>query len=209
METTDKTSPSLDELLAAAAAGDAEAVEALMADHRPELVRFVARQLGGDLRRRVDASDVVQEALAEVIRKLPAYLNAPSMPFELWLKETARERLIMERRRHTADKRAIVRETHGLADASSGIPERSAARAASPSNLCRMQERATILDELIKQLPDDDEKIVRLRLFDGLPYIDVARILKIECDTARQRYGRALIQLARLLKARGLAREDL
>jgi DNA-directed RNA polymerase specialized sigma24 family protein len=131
MDTTHNHPPSPFERLRAVSNGDADAIKALVAEHRPELVRYVARQLGGDLRRRIDASDVVQEALAEAIRRLPAYLIAQPMPFDMWLKKTAQERLIMERRRHTATKRAVFREVNASADAASMVGERAQTRSAS------------------------------------------------------------------------------
>jgi RNA polymerase sigma-70 factor (ECF subfamily) len=65
------------------------------------------------IQRRVDASDIVQEVLVEANRRLDEYLHSkePVMPFHLWLRHMARDRLIDAHRRHRrAARRSIDRE---------------------------------------------------------------------------------------------------
>jgi RNA polymerase sigma-70 factor, ECF subfamily len=58
-------------LLDRVAVGDPAAADDLLARHRPDLRNFVAGRLDPGIRTRVDPSDVVQEALAEAVRRLP------------------------------------------------------------------------------------------------------------------------------------------
>src|SRR5262245_4052170 len=105
-----------DRLLAAAAAGDDAARGQLLARHRDRLVRAIARRLDRRLAARVDPSDVVQEALADADRKLPAYLRRRPLPFYPWLRRLALERLLRLYRRHVrAGKRSVTREHAGSA----------------------------------------------------------------------------------------------
>ena len=61
--------------------------------------------------RRVDASDIVQDVLVEANRRLNDYLADPAMPFHLWLRHMARDRLIDAHRRHrVAERRSLDRE---------------------------------------------------------------------------------------------------
>ena len=83
------------DLLRRAAAGEPEAFERLFAAHRPYLLKVVGLRLDPRLRRRVDASDVVQEAQLEAFRRLADYLARRPMAFRLWLRQTACERLLM------------------------------------------------------------------------------------------------------------------
>src|SRR5437764_7847133 len=63
------------------------------------------------LKRRVDASDIVQEVLVEAHRRLTEYLKNPVMPFHLWLRHMAKDRLIDAHRRHrVAARRSVDRE---------------------------------------------------------------------------------------------------
>ena len=88
------------DLLQRASEGDGDACERLLARHRPELHAFVELRLDARLRTRLDASDVVQEAQLEALRRFPDYVKRRPMPFRHWLRKTAYERLLMLRRRH-------------------------------------------------------------------------------------------------------------
>src|SRR6516225_8426712 len=105
-------------LLGRARGGDREAVEELFIRHRPYLRRLVELRLDPRLRPRVDASDVVQEAQLEAARRLDGYLQMPALPFRLWLRRLAYDRLLMLRRYHlAAERRSVIREV--------ALPDRS------------------------------------------------------------------------------------
>ncbi len=70
-----------DHLLRNAAAGDTAAIERLLERHRERLRRMIALRLDDRLAARVDASDVVQEALADAARKLADYARDRPLPF--------------------------------------------------------------------------------------------------------------------------------
>src|SRR5262245_57742912 len=89
--TTDAVRPDSEDtrgLLDRAIAGDPRAVGELLARQRPALRAFVELHLDPAVRPRVDASDVVQEAQADLARRLPAFLETRPMPFHLWAKKT-------------------------------------------------------------------------------------------------------------------------
>src|SRR6516225_2772218 len=103
--------PAEDLLLRQAHAGDGRAFEQLFARYRPYLLRLIGLRLDPKLRPRLDASDVVQETQMEVFRRLGDYLDRQPMPFRIWLRKTAYERLLMARRQHLdAQQRAVCRE---------------------------------------------------------------------------------------------------
>lgn len=89
--------PDTELLLASAAQGNTAACQALLARHRQRLRQVVALRLDRRLAARVDASDVVQEALAEAAQKLPEYLDRRPLPFYPWLRQLALERLAQQR----------------------------------------------------------------------------------------------------------------
>src|SRR5471032_3300782 len=100
-----------DELLEQAKQGDADAVDRLLAKHREPIRRMIDLRLDPAIVQRLDASDVVQEVLIEASRRLKDYLNAPSMPFHLWLRHIAKDHIIdAHRRHHQAQKRGVNRE---------------------------------------------------------------------------------------------------
>src|SRR5437867_2057731 len=98
-------------LLAQARRGDRGAFEELFARHRSYLLRFIEMRLDPKLRRRVDPSDIVQEAHLEAVRRLGRYLEHSAMPFRLWLRHLALDRLLKSRRQHLGTaRRSLERE---------------------------------------------------------------------------------------------------
>ena len=118
MDSVSPDTPSTCRLLEQVRNGDARALDELLTRHRPALHAFVAARLDRPLRGRLDPSDVVQEAQMEVARRMSDYLDRRPMPFHLWVRKTAYERLLNLRRDHRqAARRSVEREV--------GLPERS------------------------------------------------------------------------------------
>src|SRR4051794_29415636 len=94
------------ELLDQCKAGNTDAVERLLAKHREPIRRMIDLLLDPAIVQRRDASDVVQDVLIEANRRLKDYLQAPVMPFHLWLRHIAKDHIIdAHRRHHQAQKR--------------------------------------------------------------------------------------------------------
>ncbi len=103
-------------LLAAAREGDPRAIDQLFDRHRDAVRRLVHMRLDRKLQRRLDVSDVVQEVLLTASRRLEKYLDDPAMPFHLWLRHIAKDRIIDAHRRHRVSaKRSIDREQYAAA----------------------------------------------------------------------------------------------
>src|SRR6202047_5243871 len=103
--------PQTQKLLDQAQQGEAEAVEALLTNHREPLRRMIHLRLDPALAARVDASDIVQDVLLEAHRRLSEYLRNPVMPFRLWLRHIAKDHVIDAHRRHRqAQRRSLDRE---------------------------------------------------------------------------------------------------
>src|SRR5438132_4261584 len=90
-------------------AGQAEATNRLLDRHRSYLLRLIEVRLDPKMRARVDPSDVVQEAQLEASRRLDDYLKEPALPFRLWLRQIAYDRLLMLRRHHVGAARRTVK----------------------------------------------------------------------------------------------------
>src|SRR6516164_9176299 len=99
--------------------GNAQAFNRLFARHRPALRQAIALRLDPRMRARVDASDVVQETQMEAFRRLADFLERQPMPFHLWIRKTAYERLLKIRRHHVEVAQRTVRREVPLPDHSS------------------------------------------------------------------------------------------
>src|SRR5882724_3602227 len=91
-ETTDNSE--IRRLVEAAAQGDDAAWDRLMTEHRARLRRMVALRMDRRLQGRVDPSDVLQESYIDAARRLPEYAKNPAMPFYLWMRFLAGQRLM-------------------------------------------------------------------------------------------------------------------
>jgi RNA polymerase sigma-70 factor (ECF subfamily) len=199
-----------EDLLRQARAGDPRAFEGLFARYRAYLRQLVELRLDPKVRARVDPSDIVQEAQMEAFRRLPDYLAHPPMPFRLWLRQLAQDRLLKAHRHHAATARRAVGREHALPERSSlQFARQLAASASTPSQQVNTQELARRLREAMSQLSDSDHEILLLRNFEGLSNQEVACLLGIEPATASQRHGRAMLRLHRILFAGGLTESQL
>lgn len=190
--------PDVLRLIDLAAAGDPAAAGRLLAQHLPYLRRMVEFRLDPRLRTRVDPSDVVQEAHLEALRRLPDY--RPALPFRLWLRRIAYDRLLMLHRRHAlADRRSVGREIVFPDHSSDHLAARLLAVGSSPSRRVVREELARRVREAVARMAGPDREILGLRTAEGLSNSEAAAVLGIDPAAASQRYGRALLRLRKLL----------
>jgi RNA polymerase sigma-70 factor (ECF subfamily) len=192
-------------LLELIAAGDANALEQLLLRFQPELVAFVEFRLDPRLRGRFNGSDVVQEAQLETVRRMDDYLKRRPMPFHLWIRKTAYQRLLNLQRDHRRRaKRSVDREVLLPATSASRLVLPLLGKEPSPSAHLAAREQAERVGLAVAKLEENDREILLMRHVEDLPYEEIACLLDIEPTAARKRYGRALIRLQRLLNDFGL-----
>lgn len=191
-------------LLDGAAAGDRDAVERLLDRHRPAVRAFVELHLDPRVRARVDPSDVAQEALAELARRLTDFLDRRPMPFHLWARKMAYERLLNACRAHRAARRDVGREAAGPERSSVALAKSLLDPGPSPSEAAVARELADRVAAAVGGLAEADREVLLIRHAEGLPYEEVACLLDVTPAAARQRYGRALLRLQKVLADAGL-----
>jgi RNA polymerase sigma-70 factor (ECF subfamily) len=198
-------------LLDQARAGDRHAFERLFERHGTPLQQMIEARIDARLRGRIDPSDVVQDTHLEAFRRLDDYLERQPMPFHLWLRKMAYERLLNLRRDHvTTARRSVVREVP-LPDPSSlqlaaRFLGRSSSRtpASTPSARLARSEIAVQMRQALAQLPEDDREILLLRYVDNLSNQDCAALLEISGAAASKRHGRAILRMHKILLSMGL-----
>jgi RNA polymerase sigma-70 factor (ECF subfamily) len=205
-----------DRLVQQAAAGDRRAAEALMERHRRRLRRMIAVRLDARIAARVDPSDVVQETLMVAHERLEAYLRDPAVPFYVWLRQLAWDRLADLHRFHVrAQRRSVAREYRWTPAALSDESALSLfGRLPSPlSSLGEKMLRQELLGRVrhaMQRLRETDREILVMRHLEELSVQEVAEILGIAPGTVKSRHFRALEKLQSLLdRERGDADEDL
>ena len=193
------------DMLSAAKTGDAGAVERLLAEFREPLRRVIDLRLDPVLGRRVDASDIVQDVLIEANQRLTEYLRSPAMPFHLWLRHLAQDRIIDAHRRHRqAQRRSIDKEQplHRPAwvdESSMQLASQLVDTEKTPASAAIHLELQRRLETAMTRLADDDRDIILMRHHEQLSNQDVATELGLTEAAASMRYLRALRKLRAIL----------
>lgn len=189
--------------------GDQAAFGRLFARHRPGLRHFVGLRLDPRVQARLGPSDIVQETQLEAYGRMNDFLHRRPMPFGVWLRKTAYERLLKVRRFHVeAAQRSVDREL-GLPDQSSLLLARPFLdRVQSPSQQMDHADLVRRVRSALAELSETDREVLLMCNVDDLPYREIGCILDLDPAAARQRYGRALLRLRKLLLDAGLLEEQ-
>jgi RNA polymerase sigma-70 factor, ECF subfamily len=126
--------------------------DALFRAHYPEIVRYLAARLGS----RDDAAELASEVFAEAWRRVPG-LQWRGRPVRAWLYRVAANMAADELKRRA---RLAPLETEAEApDPTERVPDRVA------------------LSRALHELPPDYQLVVHLRLVEGQPFAEVARVM--------------------------------
>jgi RNA polymerase sigma-70 factor (ECF subfamily) len=194
-----------DDLLRLAKAGDAAALGTLFAHYRDRLRRMVRLRLDRRVARRLDASDVLQEAYFDVARRFPEYAAAPAVPFYVWLRALTGQRLIDLHRQHLGAQMRDAREEVSLyrgalpQASSASLAQQLLAGLTSPTQAAVRAEMQLKLQDALNSMDPIDREVVVLRHFEELNNIETAAVLGIEPPAASKRYLRAIRRLKVIL----------
>ena len=191
-------------LLQQAGEGDRMAREQLFSRHRDYLRRVIDLRMDNQLRRRIDPSDVVQEAQLVGNGRLEEFLKKRPMSFRLWLRWIAIERLANSYRHHVrARKRSVCREVP-LSGVASGEVARFVLHS-QPSARLRREESEAKVQQALGQLSESDRDLLLMRHAEQLTSAETAELLEITPAAAVKRHGRALRRLHEALGELGVS----
>ena len=185
--------------------GDANALASLLEQYRPRLRRMVGMRLDRRLQGRVDPSDVIQEAFLDAIRRAPAYVAEPAMPFYLWLRFLTGQRLVQAHRTHLGTQmrdagQEVSLYRGALPQASSvSLAAQLIGRLTTPSAVAMRVELQVRLQEALNGMDSLDREVLTLRHFEELNNQETAVVLGLEKAAASNRYVRALRRLKDVL----------
>lgn len=189
-------------LLKLAASGDSDALGRLLESHRQRLERIVRVRLDHRVQSRMNASDVIQETCIEAGERLREYLENPEVPFFVWLRYLAHQRLQLLHRHHLgrqirdANRERSIDQQDSEDQLGTGvIAAQLVARISSASGILQREELSQRLRELLDQMDPVDREILVLRHFEQLTNAECAQILSLSTTAASNRYVRALERL--------------
>jgi RNA polymerase sigma-70 factor (ECF subfamily) len=185
--------------------GDRDALATLFAAQEARLRRWVQMRLDSRLQGRLSPSDIVQEIYLAAEQRLEHFQTLPEMPFRVWIRLLADQRLVDVHRRHLG---AQVRDAGKEVTLDRNSPTASAADLGallvgdltSPSQDAIRAETLDILLRAVEAMDPIDREILALRHFDELTNDEVAHVLGIAKGTASKRYVRALARLRLILE---------
>lgn len=187
-----------DACFAAASAGDADALDRLLARYLPQLHAFVRSRLGS-LRQREESGDVVQSVCRQLMASRQTFEFQGEAPFRAWLFTAALNKIREKHRFHHLEKRHPGRVADGVDPQQLAAGDR-----ATPSQEAAGNELADHLAQAIASLPEEHREVITLVRTVGLPHRVVAEMMGRSEGAVRQLLGRALTGVAAELRRRGV-----
>src|SRR4051812_39360032 len=200
------------ELMARARAGQADALGELCALYRNYLRMVVRTGLGPRLRERVELSDVVQEALVEVVRQFPQFTGQNEAALVGWLRRLVGQKLADLGRYHSRAKRAAGGaalpldapfEPGGVADSAGGgggrLLDMLALSQTSPSEAASRRELTVLLADALAGLPEAEAEVLWLYHAEGLSFEAIGDRMGLSRKSIRGIWARGLKSVKRSL----------
>jgi RNA polymerase sigma-70 factor (ECF subfamily) len=188
-----------------AADGDSASWGTLLTRHEGRLRRMVAFRLDPRLQGRIDPEDVVQDVNLAASEHLADYLGRRAMPFFLWLRGIAGNKLLELHRRHLGTpmrdaRREVALYRGALPGATSAaLAAQLLGHQTRPSEAAVRAEAKIRLQEALNGMDPLDREVLALRHFEQLTNAEAARVLQIKEAAAGKRYLRALERLREIL----------
>lgn len=186
--------------------GDTHVMGELFTHYQDRLWRMVDLRLDRRLHGRVSASDVVQETYIDAQKRVQHFLAKPELPFFVWLRMVASQRLIDVHRQHLgaqmrdAGQEVSLCVSGEFAATSICLVDRLAGDITSPSRAAIRGELAAQIELILNSMEPIDREVLALRHFEELSNQEVAAILGIDKHAASKRYIRALERLKDVLE---------
>lgn len=190
----------IETLLQAAGEGDSDALARAFDAHRERLLRMIRLRLDRRLQRRVDTADILQETFLTIQKKFPGWFAEQKIPFFLWLRLEAGQKLVDLHRFHLGvkmrDASQEVTLYRGMPSVDSiTLAERLLGRLTSASQAAMRAELKIKVQDALNAMEPHDREILVLRHFEELTNSEVALALELSPTAACNRYIRAIQRL--------------
>ena len=177
-------------LLKEARNGSDKALGQICEEFRNYLLLAAQDGLNAELRQKIGASDVVQQAMLEGCNDFESFTGSSEQEFRRWIVRILKHNLIDTARRfRNSQCRDISRE---MPTALFGLNSNGSKTASSIA--CR-QETDDELVGAIEMLSDRHRKVIELRHRQGLPYAEIALIMDSTAPAVRKLWERAVQSL--------------
>lgn len=183
--------------------GDGHAMADLIEKYRPQLVGYIEKNLSDNLRRKVEAQDILQEVSIHAVRGV-GEMDLSERDCFGWLCQLAQRRIIDAHRKYFgAQKRSADREVgmHAKSDDGSrrGMIDLLAASMTTASQAFSRKVKQARLAEALEDLPEQTREVLHLRYVDGLATKEIAERIDKKDGAVRVMLTRAVQRLQEIL----------
>src|SRR5688572_20895190 len=184
----------------------------LFSRYYPRVLPIVRNRLNAQLRAEMESGDVLHEALLNAIKSFARFEVRTHRELEGWFAKLVENYLISAARSAHAQKRDRDLEVP-LEAVKAHMEETSpgtqpADRGEGPLEQLRRQEQNQIYLDSVAELEPEQREVVQLRLGQGRPWAEIAASTGRSPDAARMLFTRALFDLRKILRKRGLDSND-
>ena len=191
-------------LLSRLRSGDKDALAELFVSFERRLRCMIELRLNPMLAGRASVSDIMQETYIDALNRVDHFVKNPEMPFYLWLRLIAGQRMVDDYRRHCGAEMRDVQRQVSLDQASFSASSLCLARmlacgGESPSRAAMRKEDFALLEQALNSMDPLDREVLALRHFEELSNDEAAHVLGLKKAAASNRYVRALQRLRDIL----------
>ena len=183
-----------------------EQIADVFSRYRERLQRLVRFRLDPRLLSRVECDDILQDAYVEIQRRIDDFLEAPNVPFFIWIRQLTLQTLIDTQRKHLGAKMRDVKREISIGKKSPGATNSFSIAAhlignlTSPSQAMMRQERIEQVRIALENMDETDREVLVLRHLEELNNNEVAQVLSLDKSAASKRYIRALQKLKTVIE---------
>lgn len=197
------------ELVRRAQDGDREALNRLFGRYYDRVLRIVRLRLGPKLRERVDSEDILQETFAAAVTSFDRFEMRDEASLIRWLATLAARQINAAADHHGAQKRDARRHSSlpAIRPSAHTAELRFDVVSSSTGPLDRVagQEELSVVEDCIRELPDEYRELIELREYAGAEWDVVAQQTgRPSAAAARMMHARAMVELGKLVRKRGL-----
>ena len=190
---------SVESIIARVRDGDSESLGDLLQLYQNYLTVLATTQVDGRLRRRMSASDLVQEAMLAAHRDFHQFRGGSEGELLAWLRQIlcnclshAIEKNVYAKKRDIRREVALDTMAKKLDDSMMRLSHLVSDKAPSPSEVVSHRELAAELADQLAKLKDSYRDVIVYRNLQGLSFDEIAERMEIKSGAARMLWVRAI-----------------
>ena len=197
-EMHDRDGRKFEQAMKAARSGDREAIGRLLELNRDYLLLIANQDMEGDLKRKMGASDLVQESMLTAQANFNRFEGETRQEFLAWLRGILGNDVKHWRRHYKGVQKRNVRREKDLGGQQHAPPD-PRDRTYTPGTQAVADEEAAMLENAIAKLPENYQRVIQMRNWQDKTFAEIGAELDCTDDAARKLWSRAIVRLQDVL----------